>query len=121
MRELLSDKREQGEDTLDLELEDEKRRHFTGPFVTHPIAGRQLSRYEVIDGQQRLTTFQIILCVIRDICLSQGSDGLTQLANEVTELIVNSDTVIKETLQSVSLIPLISSALRTMIDLHLKR
>ncbi len=41
--------------------------HFTGPIVTRSIDGNQNS-YEVIDGQQRLTTLQIILCVIRDLC-----------------------------------------------------
>ncbi len=40
--------------------------HFTGPIVTLPIAGEQ-NQFEVIDGQQRLTTFQIIFCVIRDL------------------------------------------------------
>ena len=79
-----------------LELRGREETHFTGPFVTKPItSGRQLSRLEVIDGQQRLATFQIILCVIRDICLSQDSDELTQLANEVEKLIVNADGVIR--------------------------
>lgn len=42
--------------------------HFTGPIVTRSIAGAQ-NKYEVIDGQQRLTTFEIIFCVIRDLCI----------------------------------------------------
>lgn len=40
--------------------------HFTGPIVTLPIEGEQ-NKFEVIDGQQRLTTFQVIFCVIRDL------------------------------------------------------
>ncbi len=79
---------------LDLELEPEDRGHFTGLIVTRPIS-RNLYRYEVIDGQQRLTTFQIILCVIRDICQLQDSAELAELADEVGELIVNSNTVIR--------------------------
>jgi len=80
---------------LALDLTNEDKGHFTGNIVTRSIGGGQLNRYEVIDGQQRLATFQIILCVIRDVCLSQDSDGLILLANEVKELIVNSNTVIR--------------------------
>ena len=40
--------------------------HFTGIIVTREI-GKEPTKLEVIDGQQRLTTFQIIFCVIRDI------------------------------------------------------
>ena len=73
--------------------------HFTGPFVIRPISSGNLNRYEVIDGQQRLITFQIILCVIRDICQSQVSAELAELADEladeVGELIVNANTVIR--------------------------
>ena len=39
--------------------------HFTGVIVTRR---NEEGEVEVIDGQQRLTTFQIILCAIRDIC-----------------------------------------------------
>ena len=47
-----------------------RKRHFTGAIVTQlldTIEG-EVPKYEVIDGQQRLTTFQIILCAIREIC-----------------------------------------------------
>ena len=67
--------------------------HFTGPFVTRPTGGRGiLSRFEVIDGQQRLTTFQIILCVIRDICESKDYNEFT---GEVAIAIENKAPVIK--------------------------
>lgn len=52
--------------------------HFTGPIVTRSIAGAQ-NKYEVIDGQQRLTTFEIIFCVIRDLC-----SGLEDLRDNAT-------------------------------------
>ena len=39
--------------------------HFTGVIVTKENVANEL---EIVDGQQRLTTFQIIFCAIRDIC-----------------------------------------------------
>ena len=50
--------------------------HFTGPIVTRLIDEVQ-NRHEVIDGQQRLTTLQIIFCVIKDLC-----EGVEELAND---------------------------------------
>ena len=52
--------------------------HFTGAIViqqrdTHV---NEVKKYEIIDGQQRLTTFQIILCAIRNICQEQGYKGI---------------------------------------------
>ncbi len=67
------------------------RKHFTGIIVTRPIHEKNLKSFEVIDGQQRLTTFQIILCVIRDIFQSNGHDAQMQGANA---LIVNRDDTI---------------------------
>ena len=45
------------------------KKHFTGTIITHAKLGTEIGD-EVIDGQQRLTTFQIIFCVIRDLCAS---------------------------------------------------
>ena len=42
---------------------------FTGIIVTRKDEDTE-GKHDVIDGQQRLTTYQIILCVIRDICAS---------------------------------------------------
>ena len=49
---------------------DDRKRHFTGAIVTQKQNTKEgeVAKYEVIDGQQRLTTFQIILCAIREIC-----------------------------------------------------
>ena len=54
--------------------------HFTGPIVTRVIDERaedRRQRFEVIDGQQRLTTLEIIFCVIRDLC-----SGVPSLEND---------------------------------------
>lgn len=54
------------EQTADLRLNDENnaKEHFTGAIVIQP----NTSDIEIIDGQQRLTTLQILLCAIRDTC-----------------------------------------------------
>ena len=73
-------------------LDVEVRGHFTGPIVTRSVGRGQLDRYEIIDGQQRLITFQIILCAIRDLCLSRDHQ---ELAAEATRHIVNTDDVVR--------------------------
>ena len=64
-------------------------KHFTGIIVTQTIEEDDLERHVVIDGQQRLTTLQIILCVIRDICKFKGY----ALTDEIDGLIANKSTV----------------------------
>jgi hypothetical protein len=58
--------------------------HFLGPLVCH-LPSKMLgstSSYQLIDGQQRLTTLTILLSAIRDVARSRG---LNELADEVTE------------------------------------
>ena len=65
-------------------------RHFVGAIITRPIKSGRLSKFEIIDGQQRLATFQIILCAIRDICQSTDYADIVAYANH---LILNSPIV----------------------------
>ncbi len=67
--------------------------HFTGPIVTRSIGKKA---YEVIDGQQRLATFQIILCVIRDLCKTRPQDDTQQskLASAAAKYIINDEDVL---------------------------
>ena len=53
--------------------------HFTGVIV---IREEQETKV-IVDGQQRLTTFQIILCVIRDICTEAGYDCIAVSADRL--------------------------------------
>ena len=50
----------------------DKFRHFTGAIVIQqkPTNVDEVPKYEIIDGQQRLTTFQVILCALKEICTS---------------------------------------------------
>jgi hypothetical protein len=61
-----------------------KEQHFLGPLVctaTNHIPGR-IPAYQLIDGQQRLTTITIMLAALRDVARNRKLDGL---ADEVTE------------------------------------
>ena len=57
-----------------VELAHDRRSHFTGTIVIRHLPRKigAVSQYEIIDGQQRLTTFQIILCAIADVCHTEG-------------------------------------------------
>ena len=58
--------------------------HFTGVIVIR----KDRETREIVDGQQRLTTFQIILCAIRDICESYGDQDT---ASDAEDLILNEE------------------------------
>jgi len=73
------------DDVLELDGEGGTKKHFIGPLVTVPmtqIPGDNLSRFEVIDGQQRLTTLSIFLgalgAAIRDSGDSEYAEGLRE-------------------------------------------
>lgn len=52
----------------ELRLKNRKKSHFTGAIVIQSDENVEFKKFDIIDGQQRLTTFQIILCAIRDLC-----------------------------------------------------
>lgn len=62
----------------------EDRRHFMGSIVTVPDGHQPgaVPAYQVIDGQQRLTTLSILLCAIRDIAIARD---WRELAAEIEE------------------------------------
>lgn len=51
--------------------------HFLGPLIVTPTEDTRDS-YEVIDGQQRLTTLQIIIAIIRDCWIQMGDKQVTK-------------------------------------------
>ena len=59
---------------LRLNGENSAKKHFTGAIVISQANEVDEEYLEIIDGQQRLTTFQIILCVIRDTCSAFNKD-----------------------------------------------
>ena len=70
----------------------ENAKHFTAPIVTRRIQGQQ-DRFEVIDGQQRLMTFQILFCIIRDLCKPLKC---CSLKNKARDHLKNSKSTIKD-------------------------
>lgn len=61
--------------------------HFMGAIVIAQIKtfGKQVQAFEVIDGQQRLTTFQLLLAALRDVANAHGS----VYGQEVNKLLFN--------------------------------
>ncbi|TRL25158.1 DUF262 domain-containing protein [Methylosinus sporium] len=61
--------------------------HFLGAMVLDqkqtPVT--HVEKRQVIDGQQRLTTFQIFLSALRDFCRAQGFDELAKECANFTE------------------------------------
>lgn len=55
--------------------------HFLGAIVIAQIKtyGKQVQAYEIIDGQQRLTTFQILLAAMRDVAEELNSGYAVEL------------------------------------------
>ena len=64
--------------------------HFTGAIVIQQKDGniKDVKAYEIIDGQQRLTTFQLILCAIRDIARNNG-EQFKQVYEKAESLMFN--------------------------------
>ncbi len=77
--------------------------HFTGAIVIQqkPTPAGGVPKYEIIDGQQRLTTFQIIFCAIRDICKEHGHDDI---ADNINCYVLNQGVLIGED-EQLKLIP----------------
>ncbi len=66
------------------ETNDQRRPHFIGTIVTQQFITTvaAVPGFYVIDGQQRLTTVQIILAAITDVCASNNFEVSLSLSNE---------------------------------------
>lgn len=67
-----------------LDDDDQKAQHFLGPLVCTPtdhVPG-EVTPYQLIDGQQRLTTLSVFLAAVADAARGRG---LIELADEITE------------------------------------
>lgn len=58
--------------------------HFIGPMIVNPRAvPHDITRFFVIDGQQRLITLSILLCSLRDIATDNDLHDLASLIQEL--------------------------------------
>lgn len=64
------------------------RPHFMGAVVLEQVRtfGNQIQAHLIIDGQQRLTTFQILLSAFRDVAKTQGRE---EYATEIERYLLN--------------------------------
>lgn len=77
------------------ESQRDKFSHFTGAIVIQQKQTNvdEVQKYEIIDGQQRLTTFQLILCAIRDVC---NSCGFEKIGAEADRYILNQGALLDD-------------------------
>lgn len=63
------------------------RSHFMGAVVINqlPTFGRQVPAMEVIDGQQRITTLQILFVALRDFAKKTAANDITFTLTQLTE------------------------------------
>jgi len=67
-----------------LDDDHESSQHFLGPLVCTPtnhVPG-EVPAYQLIDGQQRITTLTVLLCALRDVAREHQQ---IELAEEITE------------------------------------
>ena len=78
--------------------------HFTGAIVIQDTvtSSSEVQKYQIIDGQQRLTTFQIILCALRDICKQLNFDDT---AEQIEDLYLLNKARLTEGEEKYKLIP----------------
>ena len=69
--------------------------HFLGAVVLQqvPTAARDIEQREVIDGQQRVTTLQLLLDAIQQICEEKG---LRPVATRLSKLVINDRDLVSD-------------------------
>lgn len=94
--------------------------HFTGAIViqlkqTHTD---EVEKYEIIDGQQRLTTFQIILCALRDVCKSYQIDKFKNIETDADRHVRNQGSLLDSVDDQYKLVPteFDRSAFNSLVD-----
>ena len=76
-----------------VKAEQETVRHFLGAVVVQQVhtATRDVERREVIDGQQRLTTLQLLLDAVQYVCEDNGIKGV---AKRLSKLVINDENLV---------------------------
>ena len=76
-----------------IKAEQETVRHFLGAVVVQQVntATRDVERREIIDGQQRLTTLQLLLDAIQYVCEEHKTRGV---ATRLSKLVTNDESLV---------------------------
>ena len=70
--------------------------HFLGAVVLRqvPTAARDIDQREVIDGQQRITTLQLLLDAIQQICEESEQPYLKRAARRLAKFVINDEELV---------------------------
>jgi uncharacterized protein with ParB-like and HNH nuclease domain len=73
------------DDILELYHEEKPRTHFIGSIVTGPTSSvpEGISKYSLIDGQQRLTTIFLLFTALRDLATEKEKEELAEEINNI--------------------------------------
>ena len=79
-----------------VEAEQKTSPHFLGAVVLKqvPTAAKDIAQREVIDGQQRVTTLQLLLDAIQQICEESEQPCLKRVARRLAKLVTNDEELI---------------------------
>ena len=79
-----------------VEAEQQTSPHFMGAVVLKqvPTATKYIAQREVIDGQQRVTTLQLLLDAIQQICEESDQEYLKGAARRLAKLVTNDEELI---------------------------
>ena len=80
----------------EVEAEQKTSPHFLGAVVLKqvPTAAKDIDQREVIDGQQRVTTLQLLLDAIQQICEESDKPCLKKAAKRLAKLVTNDEELI---------------------------
>ena len=80
----------------EVEAEQQTSPHFLGAVVLKqvPVATKDIGQREVIDGQQRVTTLQLLLDAIQQICEESNQPYPKRAARRLAKLVTNDEELI---------------------------
>ena len=81
-----------------VEAEQRTSPHFLGTVVLKqvPTAAKEIDQREVIDGQQRVTTLQLLLDAIQQVCEESDRPYLKRTARRLAKLVTNDEELIED-------------------------
>ena len=81
-----------------VEAEQKTSPHFLGAVVLKqvPTAAKEIDQREVIDGQQRVTTLQLLLDAIQQICEESDQPYFRRAARRLAKLVTNDEELIED-------------------------